>query len=81
MPITARKVNFTIDEEIWRDLSVLVPAGQRSRVVNEALRKELAALRRTELSRRLLDLRRQGGSLSDDEIVDELGKDRGRSPS
>jgi hypothetical protein len=46
MPNTARKLNFLIEEGVCRDLERLVPAGKRSRMVNEALRKELERLRR-----------------------------------
>ena len=42
MPSTARKLNFLIEESVCRDLERLVPAGKRSRMVNEALRKESA---------------------------------------
>jgi hypothetical protein len=46
MSSTARKLNFLIEEGICSDMERLVPAGKRSRVVNEALRKELELLRR-----------------------------------
>jgi len=39
MPTSARKLNFMIRNEIARDLEALVPAGERSRTVNEALAK------------------------------------------
>jgi hypothetical protein len=37
MPNIARKLNFLIEEGVCRDLERLVPAGKRSRMVNEAL--------------------------------------------
>ena len=43
---TSKKLNFLIEEGLCRDLEMLVPAGKRSRVVNEALRKELESIRR-----------------------------------
>ena len=41
MSSTARKLNFLIEEGICRDMERLVPAGKRSKLVNDALRKEL----------------------------------------
>ena len=38
---SSRKLNFLIKETICRDLEMLVPAGKRSEIVNEELRKEL----------------------------------------
>jgi hypothetical protein len=41
---TSRKLNFLIEEGVCRDLEMLVPAGKRSKIVNEALRKELDSI-------------------------------------
>ena len=38
---STRELNFLIEEAICRKLDRLVPQGKRSRVVNEALRREL----------------------------------------
>ena len=38
---TAKKLNFLIEESVWRDLETMVPAGKRSKVANDALRREL----------------------------------------
>jgi len=77
MSNTARKLNFLIEEGICRDLESLVPAGKRSKVVNEALRKELELLRRKSAVEKLLasaPCRRDGYSQAD--ILGFITKDR-----
>jgi hypothetical protein len=66
---TARKVNFMVDEEIREEFERLVPAGERSRTVNRALRRELSILRRQQLSEKLLQLRAQTDPIPPGEIV------------
>lgn len=74
----ARKLNFMIKGEIARELETLVPAGERSRVVNEALAKELIAIRRRAITMRLRAARETGPALGTKTIVAELRKDRSR---
>lgn len=76
MPTSARKLNFMIRDEIARDLEALVPAGERSRTVNDALAKELLFLRRRKLTERLRTLRKKGTAVATEEIVAALRKDR-----
>lgn len=76
---TARKLNFMIRNEIARDLEALVPPGERSKIVNEALARELLYIRRRRLTEKLRALRESGPSLSTDEIVAILRKDRERN--
>lgn len=71
-----KKLNFLIEEDISRDLQELVPAGQRSRVVNEALRKELELIRRRGALETLHNVRSSGKRFSSREIVEHLTKDR-----
>ncbi len=52
----SRKFNFLIEEELYQELEQLVPPGKRSRVLNEALRKELELLRRSKAVEHLRDL-------------------------
>ena len=73
---STRKLNFLIEEDISRDLEDLVPAGQRSRVVNEALRKELELIRRRGALEGLHNVRASGKRFSSREIVENLAKDR-----
>ena len=75
---TARKMNFMIRDEIARELETLVPAGERSRTVNDALAKELLAIRRRMITSRLRAARGKGLALGTEKIVAALRKDRGR---
>lgn len=75
---TARKLNFMIRDEIARDLEALVPPGERSRTVNEALAKELLAIRRRRITIRLRAAREKGPALGTEKIVASLRKDRSR---
>lgn len=76
MPNTARKLNFLIEEGVCRDLEKLVPAGKRSRVVNEALRKELELLRRKSAVEQLLASSPCRGGYSHADILAIIAKDR-----
>ncbi|MCX5814378.1 MAG: hypothetical protein NT178_17815 [Proteobacteria bacterium] len=76
MPNTARKLNFLIEESVCRDLESLVPAGKRSRLVNEALRKELELLRRKLAVEQLLASSPCQGGYSHADILECLAKDR-----
>lgn len=70
-----KKVNFMISEDIRKEFERLVPPGERSKVVNEALKKELNSIKRKRLTERLLLLRSKH-KLSTKEIVNTLRKDR-----
>ena len=76
MPNTARKLNFLIEEGVCRDLERLVPAGKRSRMVNEALRKELELLRRKLAVEQLLASSSRQGGYSHTDIIEFLAKVR-----
>ena len=78
MSNSARKLNFMISEEVADELEKLVPAGKRSRVVNEAIRKELERLRREKLTEQLHALRETGPIYKAAEIAEDLRKDRKR---
>jgi hypothetical protein len=74
----ARKLNFMIKGDVARELETLVPAGERSRVVNEALARELLAIRRRMITSRLRAARERGPALGTAKIVATLRKDRSR---
>ena len=78
MANTARKLNFMIKDDIARELETLVPPGERSKIVNEALARELLSIRRRRLTEKLRVLRDSGPSLTTKEIVAMLKKDRRR---
>jgi len=65
-----------IKNELVMELEELVPPGRRSKVVNEAIMKELMALKRQRLTERLLAIKQKSPSLSTDEIVAVLKEDR-----
>jgi hypothetical protein len=75
MSSTAKRVNFLIEESVSKELAELIPAGKRSQVVNEALRKELEIIRRKVAISRLAS-GSKGKRLSTREIVSILEKER-----
>lgn len=77
MAQTSRKVNFMISDDVRKEFERLVPSGERSKVANEALKKELNSIKRKRLTERLLLLRSKQG-LSTNDIVAALKKDRTR---
>ncbi len=74
----AIKVNIVLDEDVKKEMDRLVASGSRSRLINNALRKELLLIRRRQLSERLDALRAKTIPVSTREIVKLLKRDRGR---
>lgn len=74
----ARKINFMINSEVADELERLVPPGQRSKLVNEALRKELLSFKRRQLTDRLMSLREEGPKYTTKELVTAVREDRKR---
>jgi hypothetical protein len=75
MRSTAKRINFLIEESLSKELAELVPAGKRSQVVNEALRKELEIIRRKAAISRVIS-GSKGKRVATREIVSALEKDR-----
>ncbi len=75
---TAKKMLFVLDEEVRKELETLIPSGQRSRVVNEALKKEILFLKRKKAAEGLLKISLRTHPVSAKEIAEELEKDRRR---
>ena len=73
---TSRKINSLIEKDVAEAMESLAPAGKRSRVVNEALRKELESIKRRSAVSRLLSESGQGRKLSTMAIVTKLSSDR-----
>ena len=73
---TSRKINFLIEKDVAEEMESLVPAGKRSKVVNEALRKELELIKRRSAVSRLFSESGQGRKLSTKAIVTTLSSDR-----
>jgi Arc/MetJ-type ribon-helix-helix transcriptional regulator len=74
----ASKVNIVLDDDVRKELEDLVELGSRSRVINAALRKELAFIRRRRVSERLDHLRAKTKPVSTKDIVRMIRRDRGR---
>ncbi len=72
-------MSFTLDDEVCGELYRLVPPRKRSRVVNEALRKELLQMRREQAIDRLMELGKKTAKFTSREILEALRKDRGRT--
>ncbi len=73
-----KKLNFMIKNELARELEELVPSGKRSKIVNDAIKKELMVIKRQKLTEKLLAIRQKGPSLLADEIVTVLKEERRR---
>lgn len=78
MAQNSRKLNFMIDNDVADELEKLVPAGQRSKVVTQAIIHELALQRRKSITSRLLELRLQNPQITGEQLHNELTQDRQR---
>lgn len=78
MAQTAKKVNFMVNNNVRKEFERLVPPGERSKIVNEALRKELNLIKRERLTEKLLSIRAKSPSLSTDDITEIVRKNRAR---
>lgn len=67
-----------IRNDIAMELETLVPQGQRSMLVNEAILKELALFRRKIQTEKLLVIRNRNPIFSQDDIVKTVRRDRDR---
>jgi len=70
-----RRINIMIDEDTWRILGK-VPAGARSRAVNEALRAWVVHRRRSDAVTELDVLRARLPAASAAEVVQWIREDR-----
>ncbi len=73
-----RKINFLVEEKLCQALTELVPAGKRSQVINEALRRELDLIRRRRAVEDIVAQAASGGKFSNQEITESLTEDRRR---
>lgn len=72
------KVNFVLDDDVKTELDRLVKSGMRSRVINNALRRELQRVRRFAANTRLEELRTRTRPMSTSRLVELIRDDRGR---
>ena len=70
------KLNFMIDQEVKETLEKYVPSGSRSRVVNEALRRELDQIKRKKITAKLAKIRDKNLAMDTAAIVVEVKKIR-----
>jgi hypothetical protein len=75
----SKRINIMIDDDTWGFLS-RVPAGERSRAINEALRAWLTRRRRRDAVREMDALRAQLPRVSTDELTRWIREDRERGP-
>lgn len=73
------KVNIVLDDDVKADLDRLVESGRRSRVINDALRREIQLMRRRAAGARLDDLRRGTRRMSATDLVKLVRQDRYQS--
>jgi predicted transcriptional regulator len=72
------KVNLVLDDEVKEALDELIPAGERSRFANQALRDQLKLVRQRHAIEKLEALRRSGPHVSTAEILLTLRSFRDR---
>jgi hypothetical protein len=73
---TAKKLNFLIEEAVCRDLETMIPAGKRSRFVNDALRRELETVRRKTAMEKIISSTSKDKKFSSRYIIEGLARDR-----
>jgi hypothetical protein len=78
MATTARKLNFMIDNEVADELEKTVPTGRRSKVVTQAIARELTLQRRKRITSRLVALSAQIPQISGEKLRADLRIDRSR---
>lgn len=71
----SKRINIMIDDDTWGFLS-RVPAGERSRAINDALRAWVARRRRNDAVREMDALRGQLPKVSTDEVARWIREDR-----
>jgi hypothetical protein len=73
----SKRINVMIDEDTWGFLG-RVPAGERSRAINEALRAWARRRRRSDAVREMEALRAQLPKISTDDLTRWIREDRER---
>jgi hypothetical protein len=71
----SRRINVMIDEDTWGFLG-RVPAGERSRAINEALRAWVGRRRRKDAVREMDALRAELPKVSTEDVVRWVREDR-----
>lgn len=71
----SKRINVMIDEDTWRFLG-RVPAGERSRAINQALRAWVTRRRRSDAVREMEAVRVQLPKITTDEVNQWIRQDR-----
>jgi predicted CopG family antitoxin len=71
----SKRINIMIDEDTWGFLG-RVPAGERSRAINEALREWVTKRRRKDAVREMDALRANMPKVSSEEVTRWIREDR-----
>ena len=71
----SKRINVMIDEDTWGFLG-RVPAGERSRAINEALRAWVTRRRRSDAVREMAALRTQLPKIKIEEVTRWIREDR-----
>ena len=71
----SKRINIMIDEDTWGFLG-RVPAGERSRAINEALRAWVTRRRRSDAVREMAGLRTQLPKITTEEVTRWIREDR-----
>lgn len=71
----SKRINIMIDEDTWGFLG-RVPAGERSRAINEALREWVTKRRRKDAAREMDALRANMPKVSSEEVTRWIREDR-----
>ncbi len=74
-PLMSRRINVMIDDDTWGFLA-RVPAGDRSRTINEALRTWVARRRRADAVREMDQLSARLPSVGTEEVAHWIREDR-----
>ena len=75
--VMSKRINVMIDDDTWGFLA-RVPAGERSRAINDALRSWVVRRRRSDAAREMDSLRTQLPKVSTDEVARWIREDRER---
>jgi len=74
----AHRVNVMLDDEVWGDMQKL-PRGERSKVINRAIRAYLEQQQRRHAAEQMDELRQTLPPLAEDiDVVELLRQDRAR---
>jgi len=72
----SKKLIFLIEEAVCQDLETMIPAGKRSRFVNDVLRRELETVQRKTAVEEIISSASKGKKFSSRYIIEGLSRER-----